>query len=69
MERSKSLGHADLIIEHLRYAVPHIARVIALLFNLCLGHLHHPFDMMRMIVVLIVKNRTGDIDLFPWRRF
>ncbi|XP_026326836.1 uncharacterized protein LOC113235373 [Hyposmocoma kahamanoa] len=53
IKRGKSPGHDGLSIEHIKYA--------ALLFNLCLAHSYLPFDLMRTIVVPVIKNRTGDV--------
>ncbi|KAL0893463.1 hypothetical protein ABMA27_013667 [Loxostege sticticalis] len=61
MSRGKSPGHDGLSIEHLKYAGPHLPRVLFMLFNFCIGHGYLPSDMMRTIVVPIVKNKTGDL--------
>lgn len=59
MSRGKSPGHDGLSIEHLRYAGPHLPRVLALLYNLCLSHAYLPPDMLKTIVVPVAKNKTG----------
>lgn len=61
MSRGKSPGYDGLSIEHLRYAGPHLPRVLAMLFNFCISHEYLPGQMTRTIVVPIVKNKTGDI--------
>lgn len=61
MKRGKSPGHDGLSVEHLRHAGIHLPRVLALFFNCCVSHSYMPKDMMRTIVVPIVKNRTSDI--------
>ncbi|XP_026314558.1 uncharacterized protein LOC113226210 [Hyposmocoma kahamanoa] len=61
IKRGKSPGHDGLSIEHIKDAEAHIARVLALLFDLCLAHSYLPFDLMRTIVVPVIKNRTGDV--------
>lgn len=61
MSRGKSPGHDDLSIEHLKHASPHLPRVLALLFSLCIGHAYLPEQMMRTVVVPIIKNKTGDV--------
>jgi hypothetical protein len=61
MSRGKSPGHDGLSIEHLKFAGPHLPRVLFMLFNLCLGHGYIPADMLHTIVVPIVKNKTGDL--------
>jgi hypothetical protein len=60
MKRGKSPGHDSLSIEHLQNAGVHLPRVLALLFTVCVGHSYLPDDMMRTVIVPIVKNRTGD---------
>ncbi|KAG7299102.1 hypothetical protein JYU34_017603 [Plutella xylostella] len=61
IKRGKSPGHDSLSVEHLRYAGVHLPRVLTMLFNFCVGHSYLPEDLMRTIVVPIVKNRTGDV--------
>jgi exonuclease III len=61
ISRGKSPGHDGLSIKHLQYAGPHISRVLAMLFTLCVRHSYLPDDLMRTIVVPIVKNKTGDL--------
>ncbi|CAG9131271.1 unnamed protein product [Plutella xylostella] len=40
ISRGKSPGHDGLSIEHLQYAGPHISRVLAMFFTLCVRHLY-----------------------------
>ncbi|PZC76937.1 hypothetical protein B5X24_HaOG203981 [Helicoverpa armigera] len=61
MPRGKSPGHDGLSIEHLRYAGPHLPRVLALFYNLCLSHAYLPSDMLKTVVVPVVKKKTGDL--------
>ncbi|XP_063374960.1 uncharacterized protein LOC134662618 [Cydia amplana] len=61
MSRGKSPGHDGLSIEHLQNAGPHISRVLAMFFTVCMRHSYLPNDMMRTIVVPVVKNKTGDL--------
>lgn len=61
MKRGKSPGHDGLSIEHLQFAGPHLPRVLALLFNFCLGHSYLPENLMKTVVVPIIKNKTGDV--------
>ncbi|XP_045537877.1 uncharacterized protein LOC123721879 [Papilio machaon] len=61
MTRGKSPGHDGLSVEHLQHAGPHIARVLAMFYSLCMCHSHLPTDLMRTIVVPIIKNKTGDV--------
>lgn len=61
MSRGKSPGHDGLSIEHLKYAGPHLPRVLAMFFSCCVSHEYLPSQMTRTIVVPIVKNKTGDI--------
>ncbi|XP_026331665.1 uncharacterized protein LOC113239015 [Hyposmocoma kahamanoa] len=60
MTRGKSPGHDYLSIEHLQHAGVHLPRVLAMLFTFCVGHTYLPEDMMKTVVVPIIKNRTGD---------
>ncbi|RVE53771.1 hypothetical protein evm_001663 [Chilo suppressalis] len=61
MSHGKSPGHDGLSIEHLRYAGPHLPRVLAMFYSLCIGHSYLPADLMKTVVVPIVKNKTGDV--------
>lgn len=60
MTRGKSPGHDGLSIEHFQYAGPHLPRVVSMLYNFCVRHSYLPEDLMRTIVVPIVKSKTGD---------
>lgn len=62
MSRGKSPGHDGLSIEHLKYAgLPHLPRVLFMLYNFCLSHSHLPDKMLQTLVVPIVKNKTADL--------
>ncbi|XP_046976555.1 uncharacterized protein LOC124542674 [Vanessa cardui] len=61
MSRGKSPGHDGLSIEHLKHAGPHLSRVLATLYNLCIKHAYLPEALMKTVVVPIVKNKTGNI--------
>lgn len=59
--KGKSPGFDGLSIEHLQNAGPHIARVLAMFYSLCISHSYLPPDLMRTVVVPVVKNKTGDM--------
>ncbi|KAL0809192.1 hypothetical protein ABMA28_011417 [Loxostege sticticalis] len=61
ISRGKSPGHDGLSIEHLQYAGPHITRVLAMFYSLCVSHSYLPVDFMKTVVVPVVKNKTGDL--------
>jgi exonuclease III len=61
MTKGKSPGHDGLSIEHLKFAGPHLPRVLYLLFGYCLAHSYMPDDMIRTVVTPIIKNKTGDL--------
>lgn len=61
ISRGKSPGHDGLSIEHLQNAGPHISRVLALFYTLCVRHCYLPEDMMKTIVIPVPKNKTGDL--------
>ncbi|XP_050557479.1 uncharacterized protein LOC126911962 [Spodoptera frugiperda] len=61
MSRGKSPGHDGLSIEHFKYAGVHLPRVLAMFYTLCLNHSYLPPDLMKTIIVPIVKNKTGDL--------
>ncbi|CAF4843326.1 unnamed protein product [Pieris macdunnoughi] len=61
MSRGKSPGHDGLSIEHIRYAGSHIYRLLAMLYSLCISHAYLPYDLMRTLVIPVVKNKTGDL--------
>ena len=68
MTRGKSPGYDYLSIEHLQHAGVHLPRVLAMFYSLCLSHSHLPTELMKTIVVPIVKDRTGDTsDLANYR--
>ncbi|CAH2093831.1 unnamed protein product [Euphydryas editha] len=61
MTRGKSPGHDGLSIEHLQYAGSHLVRLLAMMYNICMSHSFMPSEMLRTVVVPIVKNKTGDL--------
>jgi hypothetical protein len=61
IKRGKSPGHDGLSVEHLHHAGHHLNRVLAMLYTFCVQHSYLPADMMKTIVVPIVKNKTGDV--------
>ncbi|XP_061729061.1 uncharacterized protein LOC133533986 [Cydia pomonella] len=61
MQRGKSPGHDGLSIEHLKYAGQCLPHVLAMFFSLCISHAYLPEQLMKTVVVPLVKNRTGDI--------
>lgn len=61
ISKGKSPGYDGLSIEHIQYGGPHIYRVLAMLYSLCLSHSYLPADMMRTVVVPVVKNKAGDL--------
>lgn len=61
MRRGKSPGHDDLSIEHLQHAGVHVNRVLAMFFNICIRHGYLPEQLMKTVVIPIVKNKTGDL--------
>ncbi|KAJ8706421.1 hypothetical protein PYW08_011047 [Mythimna loreyi] len=61
MKGGKSPGHDGFSIEHLKFAGVHLPRVLATFFTLCVNHSYLPSEMLRAVVVPIVKNKTGDI--------
>ncbi|KAL0880596.1 hypothetical protein ABMA27_001826 [Loxostege sticticalis] len=61
MTGGKSPGHDGISVEHLRHAGSHLPRVLALFFSMCINHSYLPQDLIKTIVVPIVKDRTGDI--------
>ncbi|KOB64375.1 RNA-directed DNA polymerase from mobile element jockey, partial [Operophtera brumata] len=60
MKRGISPGHDGLSKEHLQHAGVHLRRVLAMLFSFCIGHSYLPQDLMKTVVVPIIKNRTGE---------
>lgn len=57
----KSPGHDGLSVEYLRHGGPHMSRVLALLYNLCISHLCWPHDLTKTVVVSMIKNKTGNV--------
>ncbi|KAG7313465.1 hypothetical protein JYU34_000594 [Plutella xylostella] len=60
MSRGKSPGHDGLSIEHLQYAGVHLPRVLALFYTHCIRHAYLPEELMKTIVVPVIKDKTGD---------
>lgn len=60
MVRGESPGYDHLSVEHLRHAGVHLPRVLSTFFTLCMSHSYLPSDLIKTIVVPIIKNRTGD---------
>ncbi|KAL0871067.1 hypothetical protein ABMA27_004872 [Loxostege sticticalis] len=60
MTRGKSPGHDHLSIEHLLFAGSHLPRVLALFYSLCMSHEYLPDNMLKTMVVPIIKNKTGN---------
>ncbi|XP_061729275.1 uncharacterized protein LOC133534202 [Cydia pomonella] len=61
MQRGKSPGHDGLSIEHLKYAGVHLPRVLAMFFTLCMRHTYLPQQLTSLVVIPLVKNKTGDL--------
>ncbi|XP_045455615.1 uncharacterized protein LOC123665346 [Melitaea cinxia] len=61
MDRGKSPGHDGLSIEHLQHAGPLIFKLLGLFYSLCVGHSYLPDDLMKTVVVPVVKNKTGNL--------
>lgn len=61
MKRGKSPGHDGLGIEHILYASDTIFEHLSIFYNLCIKYSYLPSDLMRTIVIPIVKNKTGDL--------
>ncbi|KAJ8704314.1 hypothetical protein PYW08_013038 [Mythimna loreyi] len=61
MKGGKSPGHDGFSIEHLKFAGVHLPRVLTTFFTLCVSHSYLLSEMLRTVVVPIVKNKTGDI--------
>lgn len=60
MSRGKSPGYDGLSV-NLKHAGPHLPRVLALLYNVCLSHSYLPDALMRTVVVPVIKNKSGDV--------
>lgn len=60
MKRGKSPGQDSLSIEHLCYVGPHLPRALVMLFDLCIGHSYLSADLIRTIVVPILKSQAVD---------
>lgn len=60
MTRGKSPGHDGLSIEHLQYAGVHLPRVLSMFYTFCIRHNYLPADLMKTVVVPLIKNKTGD---------
>ncbi|XP_045447686.1 uncharacterized protein LOC123656007 [Melitaea cinxia] len=61
MDRGKSPGHDGLSIEHLQHAGPLIFKLLALFYSLCVVHSYLLDDLMKTVVVPVVKNKTGNL--------
>lgn len=61
ISKGKSPGHDGLSIEHILHAGPHINRILAMFYSFCIAHSYLPIDLMKTVIVPIVKNKTGDL--------
>lgn len=61
MKRGKSPGHDGFSVEHILHGGPVLYEKLCLLFNTCIEHGYLPCDLLKTIVVPIIKNRTGDV--------
>ncbi|CAG9116260.1 unnamed protein product [Plutella xylostella] len=60
LSRGKSPGHDGLSIEHLQYAGVHLPRILALFYTHCIRHAYLPEELMKTIVVPVIKDKNGD---------
>jgi len=61
LKKGKSAGCDGISAEHFLYAHCNIACVVTLLFNACISHHYLPGDLMKTVIVPIVKNNKGDV--------
>ena len=61
LKHGKSVGHDHLAAEHYIHAHSILHVILALLFTSFLSHGHLPDDLMKTIIVPLVKNKTGDL--------
>lgn len=61
MKRGKSPGHEGLSVEHLQHGGVHLYRVLAMFYTFCIRHSYLPSDLMKTVVVPIVKNMSADV--------
>jgi hypothetical protein len=61
LKSGKSHGHDGICPEHIKFASNIIAVLLSLCFTSCITHGYLPQDMIKTILVPIVKDKTGDV--------
>ena len=61
LECGKSVGPDGICVEHLKFSNDKISILIALCFTVCLSHVYLPTAMIETTIVLIVKNKSGNL--------
>ena len=62
LDKHKSCGGDEIFAEHLKYASPRIAYLLARCFSGFLTHGTLPEDMISVILVPVIKDKTGKIN-------
>jgi hypothetical protein len=58
MLNNKSAGLDGLSAEHLKYAGDRLFSVLSVLFNSIFTHGHVPLDMIKSVIVPVIKNKA-----------
>ena len=60
--KNKSCGRDDIYAEHLQYAPQRLAHVLSILFSSMISHGYIPSMMLDVVLVPIIKDKTGKIN-------
>lgn len=58
----KAAGHDDICPEHIKFASNLISVLLSICFTSCITHGYLPQDMIKTILVPIIKNKSGDVN-------
>ncbi|KAJ2937484.1 hypothetical protein O0L34_g17527 [Tuta absoluta] len=61
MKLGKSVGHDNVSVEHLRFGGPWVVVFLSVLFNACIRHAYLPKEMLKTVIIPIVKSKTSSL--------
>ena len=61
INQQSSPGHDGLTPQHLTHAHPVLYVLLSLLFNCCFSHSFLPEELLRVLIVPLVKDKNGDV--------
>ena len=61
LNSSSSAGHDGVTSQHVSCAHPVVYVMLSLLYNICIRHSIFPSDLLKVILVPIIKDKNGDL--------